>query len=45
MDWIVNGAVEGASQEDVQDGVRMPTTIRRIQKLRQKRKDERDRLR
>ncbi len=45
MDWIVNGGKEGPTQTDVADGVRMPTTIRRIQKLRTKRKEERERLR
>ncbi|CAD7973510.1 unnamed protein product [Amoebophrya sp. A25] len=45
MEWILNGATTGPATQDVQDGVRMPTTIRRIQKLRKKRKEERERQR
>eukprot|EP00392_Amoebophrya_sp_AT5.2_P004228 g4236.t1 len=45
MDWIVNGGKDEKAVADIQDGVRMPTTIRRIQKLRKKRKEEREKQR
>lgn len=48
LDWLVNGGTEAetkAKQERVQDSVRMPTTVKRVQKLKALRKSQADKQR
>mmetsp|Transcript_132076 Transcript_132076/g.232663 ORF Transcript_132076/g.232663 Transcript_132076/m.232663 type:complete len:651 (+) Transcript_132076:183-2135(+) len=48
LDWLINGGTEGseaAKTAQVEDGVRMPTTIKRIQKLKAMRRAQQEKLR
>jgi len=48
LDWLINGGTEGSEAAKVaqlEDGVRMPTTIKRIQKLKAMRRAQQDKLR
>lgn len=48
LDWLINGGTEGSEAVKtaaVEDGVRMPTTIKRIQKLKAMRRAQQEKLR
>lgn len=48
LDWLINGGTEGteaAKVAQLEDGVRMPTTIKRIQKLKAMRRAQQEKLR
>lgn len=49
LDWLINGGTEGTeavkAAKEVEDGVRMPTTIKRIQKLKAMRRAQQEKLR
>jgi len=48
LDWLINGGTEGTEAvrtAAVEDGVRMPTTIKRIQKLKAMRRAQQEKMR
>lgn len=48
LDWLINGGTEGSEAVKtaaVEDGVRMPTTIKRIQKLKAMRRAQQEKVR
>jgi len=45
LDWLINGGAEGEGEKAPEDGVRMPTTVKRVQKLKARRRAQQEKLR